>query len=135
MIQPRWLQALYRLGLELWLPLPLLGLGFWVAGGLVTDQVLSRAYRTAAQLQANRPPKVQRSVTVLPSALVLSIEVVVKADQGLSQVKVTPTNSVLKVLIFEFPTTEVGQVEAAIAQELRLPPEVVRKVVRYQVED
>lgn len=56
MLQPRWLQVLYRLGLEFWLPLPLLGLGFWTGGGLVSDQVLSHS-NPAAQLQAEPQPK------------------------------------------------------------------------------
>ncbi len=134
MIQPRWLQALYRLGLELWLPLPLLGLGFWVVGGQIMDQVLSRAYTTGAQLQSNRQPRVQRSATMLTPTLVLSIQVVIKKQRGFSQVKVSPTNSVLKALTYEFATIEVEQVEAAIARELGLSPETVRKLSYYQVE-
>lgn len=56
MLQPRWLQVLYRLGLEFWLPLPLLGLGFWTGGGLVSDQVLSHP-NPAVQFQAEPQPK------------------------------------------------------------------------------
>lgn len=136
MFQSRWLQAIsHRLGLELWLPFPLLGLGFWLVGGLVTDQGLSRAYPTEAHLQANIQPKVQQSLTVLSSVTLLSIEVVIRKDHGVSQVAVKPVNSALKKLTFEFPVTEFSQVEAAIVQELGLSPEAVRRLVNYQVED
>lgn len=135
MLKPRWLQALHRLGLELWLPLPLLGLLFWIGGGFVADRVLNRAYSTGAQLQVEPQPKVQRSVTVLSSVPVSSIEIVVKKHRGFSQVKVNPTDSALKQLTFAFPVTKLNQVEAAIAQELGLSPEIVRRSVHYQVQD
>ncbi len=135
MLQPRWLQVLYSLGPELWLPLPLLGLLFWLGGGRLTERVLDRAYNPKVQLQAGVQPQVRRSITLLPSARVLSIDVLVQSDQGLSQVTVNPANSTLKALIFEFPVTEFSQVEVAIAQTLGWPPEKVRSLVRYQVEN
>lgn len=136
MLQPRWFQTVYRrLGLELWLPLPLLGLGFWVLGGFMADRVLSRGYPMKSHLQANIQPDVQRSLTVLSSITVLSIEVEIEPDQGVSRVAVKPANSALKKLTFEFPVTELSQVEAAIAQELDMSPKVVRKLVNYQVEN
>lgn len=135
MLKPPWLRALHRLGLELWLPLPLLGLVFWIVGGFVADRVTSHAYSTGTQLQVNQQPKVQRSVTVPSSAAVLSIEVVIKTHQGFSQVKVKPTGSALRELTFAFPVTEVDQIEAAIARELGLSSEIVRRSVQYQIQD
>lgn len=128
MLRPRWLQALHCIGLELWLPLPLLGLLFWVGGGWVTEQMLSRSYDTKNQLQADM------QLTGQPSKKVLSIKVAIKRHQGFSQVKVRTANSALKELEFEFPFTEFSQVEAAIAQELGLSAEHVRKLVRYHIE-
>jgi len=135
MLQPRWLQLLSSLGPELWLPLPLLGLVFWVGAGRLTEQVLNRAYNPKRQLQAEVQTKVRRPITVLPSARVLSIDVLVQRDQGLSQVTVNPANSPLKALIFEFPVTEFSQIEVAIAQTLGWPPEKVRSLVHYRVEE
>jgi hypothetical protein len=100
----------------------------------MTDQILSHGYRMKAHLQANIQPDVQRSLTVLSSITVLSIEVEIEKDQGVSRVAVKPANSALKKLTFEFPVTESSQVEAAIAQELGMSPEVVRKLVNYQVD-
>lgn len=92
----------------------------------MTDQMLSRSYSTADQLQANTRLRGQ------PSKRVLSIIVKIDRRQGFSNVKVKTANSALKELEFEFPVTEFIQVEAAIAQELGLSAERVRKLVIYQ---
>jgi len=129
MSSPRWRQILHSLGLEFWLPLPLLGFAFWVGGGIATEQLLSRPYSIKAQLKANTQLQVRFSVTVL----------VIKADieksQGFTSVEVKTTDSVLKKLEFQFPVTQVSLVEASIAQELGLSVENVRKLVRYQIKD
>ena len=127
MTSPRWRQLLHSLGLEFWLPLPLLGFAFWVGGSLVTDQLLSRPYGIKAQLKANTQLQVRLSVTVL------AIKADIEKSQGLTKVEVKTTDSVLKRLEFQFPVTEVNSVETSIAQELGLSVENVRKLVRYQV--
>ncbi|MBD1833596.1 hypothetical protein H6F61_13120 [Cyanobacteria bacterium FACHB-472] len=127
MSSPRWLQKLHSLGLEFWLPLPLLGIAFWVGGGILTDKVLSRPYGTVDKLQADTQLEVQLSVTVLV------IKADIKKSEGFTRVQVKTTDSALKKLEFEFPVTELSGVEAKIAQELKLSREDVRKLVRYQV--
>lgn len=130
MLQPRWRQIISSLAL--WLPLPLLGLIFWVVGGQLTQQVLSRAYNSGAHLRASRQPKL-KPITV-PST-VLAIKVVIHKRQRFSEVRVKPINSTLKELIFEFPVAEFPQLEVAIARELGLSPEAIRKSVHYQIEN
>lgn len=127
MSSPRWLQKLHSLGLEFWLPLPLLGIAFWVGGGILTDKVLSRPYGTVDKLQADTQLEVQLSVTVLV------IKAQIKKNEGFTRVQVKTTDSALKKLEFEFPVTDLSGVEAMIAQELKLSREDVRKLVRYQV--
>ncbi|MBD1908382.1 hypothetical protein NDI37_04045 [Funiculus sociatus GB2-A5] len=127
MSSPRWLQKLHSLGLEFWLSLPLLGIAFWVGGGILTDKVLSRPYRTVDKLQADTQLEVQLSVTVLV------IKAEIKKSEGFTRVQVKTTDSALKKLEFEFPVTDLSGVEAMIAQELKLSREDVRKLVRYQV--
>ena len=126
---PRWLQFLRPLWLEFWLPLPLLGIIFWFGGNAVTSQVLSRPYSTVSKLQADTQQEVQLTVTVL----------VIKADieknEGLTSVEVKTADPELTRLKFEFPVTEVSQVEAMIAQKLGLSREDVKKLVRYQVKN
>jgi hypothetical protein len=127
MSSPRWLQKLHSLGLEFWLPLPLLGIAFWVGGGILTDKVLSRPYGTVDKLQADTQLEVQLSVTVLV------IKAEIRKSEGFTRVQVKTTDSALKKLEFEFPVTDLSGVEAMIAQELKLSREDVRKLVRYQV--
>ena len=125
MLRPRWLQPLHFLGLEFWLLLPLLGLVFWVGGGLVTDQILSRSAPSKPPLQADKMEgKLEK--------IVLLIKVEINRSQGFSKVKVKTANSALKKLEFEFPVTKTSQIEAAIGQELGLSPQRVRKLVIYQ---
>ncbi len=126
MIQPRWLQALYSLRLEFLLPLPLLGLVFWVGSGLVSDRMLNRSYNPGKYLQADTQQEGRLAKNVR------SIQVEINKRQGFSKVKVQTVNSALKALEFEFSVTEINQIEAAISQELGLSPKLVRKLVRYQ---
>ena len=58
----RWLRSIKSLGLELWLPLPLLGVLFWVGGGLLTDYLLSRSYYNKDKLQVNTQIKKTKHV-------------------------------------------------------------------------
>jgi cell division protein FtsX len=129
MSSPRWWQALRPLWLEFWLPLPLLGIIFWLGGNFVTNQVLSRPYSTVTKLQADTQQQVQLSVTVLV------IKAQIERSEGLTKVEVKTADPELKKLEFEFPVTQVNQVEAMVAQKLRLPREDVRKLVRYQIKN
>lgn len=122
----QWLQTL---GLEFWLPLPLLGICFWVGGGLLTNQVLSRSYGTENTLQADVQLEVSLSVNVS------LIRAVVNQDEASTLVEVKTIDSALRQLEFEFPVTELSQVEKAIAQELGLSIEDVRRLVRYEILD
>ena len=93
MFQPRWLQALRSLRLEIWLTLPLLGLVFWVIGGLITEQMLSRSYKTPAKLQVE---PVRAKMPLPPLRRMLSIQVEINENQGFSQVKVQTLTRALK---------------------------------------
>jgi hypothetical protein len=129
MFRHRWLHLLHSLGLEFWLPLPFLGVLFWFGGNLMTDRVLSRSYTTVNQLQADTQLEVKLSLTVV------LIQAVINKTEGVTFVAVKTTDSTLKKLEYEFPVTEVGEVESAIAQELDMSIEQTRKLVRYQIQD
>lgn len=126
---PPWRQVLHSLWLEFWLPLPLLGVVFWVGGSFIKEQVLSRPYTTVSTLQADTERAVQLSV------IVLLIKAKIQQSEGLTQVEIKTADPTLKKLEFVFPVTEFEQVEANIAQKLGLSREDVRKLVRYQVKD
>lgn len=120
----RWLQG-FRV--EFWLPLPLLAAVFWLGCSLVTDQVLSRPYSTKDRLQANTQLEVHVSVNIA------MIKATIDRSEQITQVKVQTTDSILKKLEFEFPVTDINQLETTIAQELKLPRQEVRRLVRYEI--
>jgi hypothetical protein len=64
---------------------------------------------------------------------VLSITVTIQKQQGFSKVNVKLDDPTLKDLAFEFPVTQVHQVEALLSQELGLSPKAVKKLVHYQI--
>jgi predicted transcriptional regulator len=121
-----WLQAL---GLEFWLPLPLLALIFWLSCNLISAQVLNRPYETKDKLQADTQLEVNVSVNVS------LIKAVIDRTEGMTQVEVQTTESILRKLEFAFPVTDTNQVETTIAQELGLTRQDVRKLVRYEILD
>ena len=129
MLSSRWLQTLRPLLLEFWLPLPLLGIIFWLGGNFVNSQVLSRSYSTVTKLKADTQQQVQLPVTVLV------IQAQIERSEGITKVAVKTADPELKKLEFEFPVTQVSQVETLIAQKLGLSREDVRKLVRYQIKN
>ena len=114
------------LRLEFWLPLPLLGLAFWVASGLLTEHSLSKSDRPI------EPFKITLNQTE-PVNRILFIKVTVNRDRNISTVRVKQATQVYQKQEFELATTELPQVETAISQKLDLPPEKVRQLLRYQV--
>lgn len=123
----RWLKTIKNLGLEFWLPLPILGILFWMCGGLATNYILSRSYYNNDHLQVN--PKIKEK----SAKFVLAIKVEINYKLGVSKVKVKTANSTLKQLEFEFFVTDFSQIEAALSRELGLSVEQVRQLVRYQI--
>ncbi|MEC4812969.1 MAG: hypothetical protein SAK29_06810 [Scytonema sp. PMC 1069.18] len=115
-----------KLGLEFWLPLPLIGLAFWMGGGFVMDGILSRAKPTTYVKNNTELPQKRKTV-------ILSITADIDTHQGVSIVKVRTASRSLKELVFEFPVTEASEVEVAISRELGLEIEDIRKLMRYQI--
>ena len=125
-ISKRWLQGL---GLEFWLPLPLVAIVFWLGCNFLAAQELSRPYSTKKKLQSDTQLEARVSVNVL------LINAVVNRTKRITQVEVETADPILKRLELELPTIEFSQIEATIAQELGLPRKDVRKLVRYEVVD
>lgn len=107
--------------------LPLAGILFWFAGTAIAQQVLHRSYSSPNQLQANTQLEMKLSATIL----LMNAEI--NQRQGTTTVSIKTTDSTLKKLEYEFPVIEARQVEAAIAQEIGLSVQDVRKLVRYRV--
>ncbi|MDF5735583.1 MULTISPECIES: hypothetical protein [unclassified Nostoc] len=125
-ISKRWMQGL---GLEFWLPLPLIAVVFWLGCSFLAAQELSRPYSTKKKLQSDTQLEARVSVNVL------LINAAVNRTKRITQVEVETADPILKRLELELPTIEFSQIETTIAQELGLPREDVRKLVRYEVVD
>lgn len=114
------------LRLEFWLPLPLLGLAFWVVSELLTDHSLKQTHQSIESFQIT-PAQGQ------PSTQILFIKVTVDRERNTSQVTVKQATPVYQKQEFELVTTNLAQVEMAISQKLGIPPEQVRQLLRYQI--
>lgn len=125
-ISKSWLRGL---GLEFWLPLPLVAVVFWLGSSFLAAQQLSQSYSTKTKLQSDTQLEARLSVNVL------LINAAVNRTQKITQVEVETADPILKRLELELPTIEFSQIEATIAEELGLPRQDVRKLVRYEIVD
>jgi hypothetical protein len=120
----QWLRFLGFLGVKFWLPLPLIGLVFWLIIQFITAQNLRLSNYSDRKLEVNQN---QPS----PSGQILSIKVRVDRQSNSSQVQVKQTNSVIQKQEFKIPITESARLEMAIAKKLNLSVEQVRELIYY----
>lgn len=125
MRQPPWFHVLRSLGLEFWLLLPLLGLVSWVGSGLIMNWRLSHSDQVEKPLVINTGRQALITVQL--------IEATIDQQQGIAKVRVLTTRSTLEALEFAFATTNTNEIEQAISQELGLPLEKIRTVIRYRI--
>ena len=118
--------TLLSLGLEFWLPLPLIGISIWLGGKSVANQMLSYGYDSSIHLEANHQVIVQLSVAVL------AIEAEIKQETGFTKVSIKTADSAIKTLDIELATIDIAAVEVGIAQELGLDLTKVKRLTRYQ---
>lgn len=121
------LQNLKSSGAEFWLPL--VGILLWLGGNAIAQQVLHQAHSSPNQLQADTQLDMKLSATVLV------INAQIDQQRNTTAVSIKTTDSNLKKLEYEFSSAEPKQVEVAIAQEIGLPVQEVRKLVRYRIMD
>lgn len=127
MASSRFLKLLHSAGWEFWLPLPLITVLVWLVGNFMATQVLSRPYDSIHTLQ----PETQLDVKV--SATIQAINAKIDRKREVTTISIKTTDSTLKKLEYEFPTTQINQVEAALAQELKMSTTTVRKIVSYRI--
>ncbi|MCF2150097.1 hypothetical protein IQ276_027420 [Desmonostoc muscorum LEGE 12446] len=116
-------QVLRSLGFVFWLSLPLIGLVFWLGSGFIGDRILSHSRVTKKYLLADTQSARQMMKRVV------AIEVQMIPQQGISRVNVKTSSSVLKTIVFEFPVTDMSQLQATLSQELGLPRDRVKELV------
>jgi hypothetical protein len=125
----RCLKFLYHIGWEFWLPLPLIAALFWSAGHGMTARVLNRSYGSVNPLQADTRLDAKLSITIL------SINAEIHRDRGVTTILIRTTDPTLKRLEYEFPVIQATQAEAALAQELEIPADRVKKLISYRIID
>jgi len=122
---------LSKLGLEFWLPLPLIGLAFAIGTVWIDKQVLSQVYNRTAQLQSEERLQVKMTL----SFDVVSINAEIDRREEYTEVSIKTNDYLLKELEYTFPVTEYQEIEQAVAQLLGTQPEAVRKLIRYRIDD
>lgn len=125
----QWLQVLRLLGLEFWLPLPLLGLAFWAGGSWLTAQRLNRVDAT---MPVEIPAEIKQATPAQSPDKTLTIKVDIDQQHGVSWVKVVSISRSLQTQKFQVASTVPDQIQTAISQKLQIPPGQVKQIVRYQ---
>ncbi|BAS56901.1 MULTISPECIES: hypothetical protein [Leptolyngbya] len=123
----RVIRQVKSIGAEFWLVLALAGILFWLTGSAIASQVLYSSYTSPTQLQADTQLEMKLSVTIL----VIHAEIDQRRKATAVSIKTTDSN--LKKLEYEFPMTESRQIESMIAEEIGIPIQEVRKLVRYRI--
>lgn len=126
MAAPHVLKALYRSGIEFWLPLPLIAVLCWVLGSAMTNQVLNRSHNSVDKLQAD-------TQTEDTSETILAINAEIDPGRGITTLVVRVVEPTMADLNYEFPIVDIAQLEMAIAQELNLSIATVRRLASYRM--
>ena len=116
---------LKRLGAEFWLPLPFLGILFWLGTTALTAEVLKQANEVKQPIETDHKVQIQLSTDVV------SIEAEIKVRDRFTKVFIQTGDPVVKKLELEFPVTEIEEIDRAIAQQFNLSPETVHHLTRY----
>ncbi|MEM1393227.1 MAG: hypothetical protein AAF316_12945 [Cyanobacteria bacterium P01_A01_bin.80] len=128
-LSPGWLKFIKSLGIEFWLPLPILGLSFWFIGGWLTEYTLLRPSKNLTELKTTQPNYGQKitliKVEIYPQRGV-SLVTVKKAENKIST-RYTKSEIILN-------TTHIPSVEAEISNQLGISRERLRNKLRYQWE-
>ena len=116
------------LRLEFWLPLPLIGLAFWLISGLITEHGLKHSQQSVEpyEIMADKAQSKNQ---------ILYIKVIVDRERHTSQVKVKQATQVYQKQEFDLNTAELEQIETEISQKLDLSTEQVTQLLRYQIKE
>jgi hypothetical protein len=129
MNSPRLLPLLHHVGGEFWLPLPLIAGLIWSTGNWMAVQVLSRPYDSVNKLQVGTQLNTKLSVSIL------TMNAEIDRRRNVTTLVIKTTEPTLKRLEYEFPFTQASRVEAAVAQELAMPIDRVRKSIGYRIKN
>ncbi|MEM7726141.1 MAG: hypothetical protein AAF208_07170 [Cyanobacteria bacterium P01_A01_bin.45] len=119
MLKFKQLQFLKYLGIDFWLPLPVLGLLFWLAANLATQHIFKHSANVFIQPQEIRTVANYTN----PDRQIFSIKVKVFRELGFCRVYIKKTTEKIERSQFQLPTTDLSRVKFTISQKLNLPLE------------
>lgn len=123
---PRTLKRLLiRSGIGFWLPLGLVGVGFWLAGQAWTTYYLKAANRGIDPLTVASP-------TTAQDHGLLSIRASLNGQLPFTRIEVIVVQPVPRTLKFLLPLNSPADIEAELGNRLKVPPEVIRRLIRYE---
>ncbi|MFQ4138374.1 hypothetical protein PGN35_018850 [Nodosilinea sp. PGN35] len=125
---------LTRSGLELWLPLGLLGIAFWLAGYGWTHHYLGVAGRAIAPLVLAPNAAVQDEGILSISAVINGDRArsVSGGDRRITRVEVIVVKPVPRTLDFYLPLQSPSAIEAEMARRLKVSKDTIRRLIRYE---
>lgn len=91
--------------------------------------VLIRPYDSVGKLQSESQMGVNLPVTIL------TINAAIDRNRGMTTISIRTTNSTLTKPTYEVPATHASQIEIAIAQQLDMRVEQIRKLISYRIVD
>jgi hypothetical protein len=112
------------------LPMLLTGVAFWAGSGWFTHQVLGQTDLAVTQLDTTGA----HTVSVSFSVRVLAIDAEIDRASQVTEVTVRTGGSSLQEMEFEYPLADYAEVEQAVAQDLGLQPDEVRRLIRYRLD-
>ncbi|MEM7553817.1 MAG: hypothetical protein AAF378_06910 [Cyanobacteria bacterium P01_A01_bin.84] len=117
--RPQWLKYL---GMDFWLPLPILGLCFWLATNLVTNHIITYSAKSMVQPQLVKPKAPYKDI---------SIQVKIYQGMGFCEVYVKKKTEEIERSQFKLPTTDLSTIQATISQRLNIPLEELNERMLY----
>ena len=137
-LSPGWLKFIKSLGIEFWLPLPLLGLSFWFVGGWLTEHTLSRPAKNLAQLKTTQPKTTQPDYGKKITLIKVEIYPPQGSQPGFSLVTVRKAENKITTRYTKseliLNTTHIPSVEAEISRKFGISRERLKKKLRYRWE-
>lgn len=112
------------------LPMLLTGAAFWAGSGWITERVFNQSNLIVAQIDITGA----ETVSVAFSVRVLSIDAEIDGNSQVTEVEVKTGGSSLQEMEFEYPLADYAEVEDAIAQDLGITSEQVRRLIRYRID-
>lgn len=123
-------QRFPKLGLEFWVPLPLIAGLFWLGSAWFNHQAFGQTDSSPTQLIVTA----EQPVTLSLVFGIATIDAEIDPQLRTTEVSIQTSGGSLQELEFEYPLVDYADIEQAIAQELGLPRTTIRSIIRYRID-